>query len=51
MDAPMNEALNMASWNSASDDERVDILKQSLDYIFDEDFPREDVEYTYMKWK
>lgn len=38
-------------WNYSSDDERIDFLKENLDSLYWEDIPREDVEYTYKKWK
>lgn len=39
------------SWNRKSDDERIDFLKENLDSLYWIEFPRDDIEYSYYKWK
>lgn len=39
------------SWNRKSDDERIDYLKENLDALYWIEFPRDDIEYSYYKWK
>ena len=48
---PISVALSRSSFNKMTDDERIDGLKQFYDYMYWEDIPREDVSYTYYKWK
>ena len=50
-DSTVWRGIEWWSWNNKSDDERIDYLKSNLDELYWMEFPRDDIEYSYYKWK